>query len=100
MNFAGPGTNLNERLTSSGAYKDWSKPVDRVDNAAYHHDLAYQHFPDTATWNIADRSMIQEMDAIKDPTLRERLDRGIIRPIINAKQKLGMGVKKRSYKTV
>ena len=41
MNFAGPGTNLNERLTSTGLYKDWSKPVDRVDNAAYHHDLAY-----------------------------------------------------------
>ena len=68
MNFAGPGTNLNERLTSTGAYKDWSKPIDRVDNAAYHHDLAYQHFPDTATKNVADRLIIQEMDAIKDPT--------------------------------
>ena len=58
MNFAGPGTNLNERLTSTGAYKDWSKHVDRVENAAYHHDLAYQHFPDTATRNVADRLMI------------------------------------------
>ena len=95
MNFAGPGTNLNERLTSTGVYKDWSKPVDRVDNAAYHHDLAYQHFPDTATRNIADRLMIEEMDAIKDPTLRERIERGIIRPIINTKQKFGMGVKKK-----
>ena len=35
MNFAGPGTNLNERLTSTGADKDWNKSVDRVDNAAY-----------------------------------------------------------------
>ena len=35
MNFAGPGTNLNERLTSTRAYKDWSKPVNRVDNAAW-----------------------------------------------------------------
>ena len=42
MNFAGPGTNLEERLTSTDAYKEWSKPVDRVDNAAYHHDLAYK----------------------------------------------------------
>ena len=39
--------------------------------------------------------MIQEMDAIKDPTLRERVERGIIRSIINAKQKFGMGVKKK-----
>ena len=100
MNFAGPGTNLNERLTSTGAYKDWSNTVDRVDNAAYHHDLAYQHFPDTATRNIADRLMIEEMDAIKDPKMRERVERGIIRPIINAKQKFGMGVKKESDKMV
>ena len=100
MNFAGPGTNLNERLTSTEVYKDWSKPVDRVDNAAYHHDLAYQHFPDTATRNVTDRLMIQEMDAIKDPTLHERVERGIIRPIIKAKQKFGMGVKKKSDKMV
>ena len=69
-----------------------------VDNAAYYHDLDYQHFPDAATRNIADRLMIQEMDAIKDPTLRERVERGIIRPIINAKQKFGMGVKKSPIK--
>ena len=27
MNFAGPGTNLNKQLTSTGAWEDWSKPV-------------------------------------------------------------------------
>ena len=41
MNFASPGTDLDERLTTTDAYKEWSKPVDRVDNAAYHHYLAY-----------------------------------------------------------
>ena len=55
MNSAGPGTNLNERLTSTGAYGDCSKPVDRVDSAAYHHDLVYQHFTDTATRNLVDK---------------------------------------------
>ncbi len=92
LNFAGPGTRLDKRLTSTGAWKEWSKPVDRIDNAAYHHDLAYQHFPDTATRNIADRLMLDEMDAIKDPTMRERIERAIIKPIINAKQKFGLGV--------
>jgi len=91
MNFAGPGTNLNERLTSTGAYKEWSKPVDRVDNAAYHHDLAYQHFTDTATRNVADKIMLEQMDAIKDPTIRERIERGIIKPIISTKAKFGLG---------
>lgn len=91
MNFAGPGTNLDERLTSTGAYKEWSRPIDRVDNAAYHHDLAYQHFPDTATRNVADKIMLEQMDAIKDPTFRERIERGIIKPIIYTKAKFGLG---------
>ena len=78
----------------TGTYNDWSKPVYRVDNAACHHDLAYQHFPDTATRIDADRLMIEEKDAIKDLTLRERIERGIIKLIIDAKQKFGMGVKK------
>lgn len=91
MNFAGPGTNLDERLTSTGAYKEWSKPVDRVDNAAYHHDLAYQHFPDTATRNLADEIMLEQMAAINNPTICERIERGIIKPIISTKVKFGLG---------
>ncbi|XP_065645790.1 uncharacterized protein LOC136076244 [Hydra vulgaris] len=66
-------------------HKEWSKPIDRVDNAAYHHDLAYQHFTDTANRNLADRIMIEEMDAIKNPTTREKIERGIIKPIIASK---------------
>ena len=91
MNFAGTGTNLDKRLTSTGYYKEWSKPVDRVDNAAYHHDLAYQHYADTARRNVADKIMLEQMDAITDPTVRERIKRGIIRPIISAKAKFGLG---------
>ena len=53
MNFAGPGTNLDERLTSTDMYQDRSKPVDRVNNAAYHHDLAYKYFNDKQTRNLA-----------------------------------------------
>ena len=81
MNFAGPGTNLEERLTSTDAYKEWSKPVDRVDNAAYHHDFAYKYFTDKAGRNEADKMMIEEMDAIKNTTIRERIERGIINPL-------------------
>ena len=40
-NFAGPGTKLYKRLNSDGTPKEWSMPINRVDNAAYHHDLCY-----------------------------------------------------------
>ena len=40
-NFTGPGTNLKKRLNSDLTLKKWSKPVNRVDKAAYHHDVCY-----------------------------------------------------------
>ena len=38
-NFTGPGTNLNKRLNADMTPKAWSKPTNRVDKAAYHHDI-------------------------------------------------------------
>ncbi|XP_065645837.1 uncharacterized protein LOC136076292 [Hydra vulgaris] len=35
--------------------------------------------------------MIEEMDSIKNPTIRERIERGIIKPIISSKAKFGLG---------
>ena len=94
MNFAGPGTNLDKRLTSTDAYQEWSKPVDRVDNAAYHHDLAYKYYNDKQTRNLADQMMLEEMNAIQNPTQKEIRERKIIEPIISAKAKFGLGVSK------
>lgn len=60
--------------------------------AAYHHDLVYQHFFDTATKYVANRLLIEEMDATKHSTLREIVEQNIIRSVINAIQKFCMGI--------
>lgn len=93
MNFAGPGTRLDLRLNPNGTPKDSSKPVDRVDEAAYRHDMAYAAFPDTKTRNVADRVMVSELNEIPNPTLRERVERAVIKPILNTKANFGLGVK-------
>ena len=98
MNFAGPGTRLDLRLNDDNSYKNWSKPVDRVDNAAYHHDLAYAEHSDTASRNVADREMIRELNNIDNPTVRERVERAIVIPILATKQSFGLGVKTASKK--
>ena len=36
--------------------------------------------------------MIQELDAIQNPTMRERLERVIVRKALQAKLKLGVGL--------
>ena len=40
-NFTGPGTKLNKRLNADLTPKAWSKPINRIDKAAYHHDICY-----------------------------------------------------------
>ena len=40
-NFTDPGTKLYKRMNQDGTPKEWSIPIKRVDNAAYHHDLCY-----------------------------------------------------------
>ena len=92
MNYAGLGTRLDPRLDSSGRPKSDSLPVDRVDEAAYRHNMAYAAFPDTKTRNIADGVMVSELDEIPNPTLRERAERAVIKPILSTKANFGLGV--------
>ena len=40
-NFIGPGTKLNKRLNPDLTPKAWPKTVNRVDQAANHHDICY-----------------------------------------------------------
>ena len=98
MQFAGPGTRLDHRLKDDGSPKDFSKPIDRVDEAAYYHDLAYNKYNDTENRNIADREMLQQLDSIENPSVRERIEMAIIRPLINTKQKFGLGLKDRKLR--
>ena len=98
MHFAGPGTRLDYRLNDDGTPKEFSKPIDRVDQAAYYHDLAYNKFKGTENRNIADREMLQQLDSIENPSVRERIEMAIIRPLINTKQKFGLGLKDRKLR--
>ena len=91
-NFTGPGTKLNKRLKPDGTPKSWSKPVNRVDRAAYHHDLAYAKYADKTKRIEADKKMIRELDDISNPTLRERMERAVVRPLIATKANIGFGI--------
>ena len=72
-NFTGPGTKLHRRLKPDQIPKGWSTPVNRIDQAAYHHDVCYLKNKDTETRNkVCDENMLQEMDGIVNPhTQRE-----------------------------
>ena len=92
-NFTGPGTKLNKRLNADLTPKEWSKPINRIDKAAYHHDICYLKNNDTATRNnVCDKNMLQEMKNIYNPTLRERMERGLVSTLIGTKKRFGWGL--------
>ena len=91
-NFTGPGTKLYTRLNSDGTPKEWSIPINRVDNAAYHHDLCYSKHVDAKTRNeVCDKTMLGELSGIVNPSLRERIDKSIVGKVIKAKVNFGVG---------
>ena len=86
-NFTGPGTKLNKRLNADLTP---SKPINRIDKASYPHDICYLKNNDTATRNaVCDKNMLKEMKDIINPTLRERMERGLVSTLIGTKKRFG-----------
>ena len=98
-NFTGPGTKLNKRLNPDFTPKKWSKPINRVDKAAYHHDICYLKNNDTATRNaVCDKNMLKELNRIYNPTIKERMERGLVSSLIGTKKRFGWGINKKKFR--
>ncbi len=91
-NFTGPGTNLDKRLNDDDEPVSNSKPINRIDEAALKHDIFYRDHSDIKERHQADLEMIEELNNIKNPTFREKVERVIVIKMLKAKMKLGMGI--------
>ena len=97
-NFCGPGTKLKQRLNPDLTPKKWSKPVNRVDKTCYNHDLCYLKYDDTKSRNaICDKNMLKELKGIYNPSLREKMERGLVSTLIGTKAAFGMGINKKKF---
>jgi hypothetical protein len=97
--FCGPNTNLDKRLNPDDTPKEWSKPINKVDEVCLHHDLAYRDSDlGKGTRHGADKKMLEELGKLTDLNISEKLARAVIKPIIATKHKLGLGVKKTTRK--
>ena len=73
--------------------------INRVDNAAYHHDLCYSKHDDTKTRNeVCDKMMLNELSGILNPTLGERIDKSIVGKLIHAKFNFGLVLRLKKIK--
>ena len=79
-------------MNSDATPKEWSIPINRVNNAGYHYDLFYSKHDDTKTRNeVCDKTMLGELSVIVNPTLRERIDKSIVGKLIKAKVNFALG---------
>src|SRR5215211_8366755 len=85
-NYQGPGTKFTDRILRG------DKPVDRVDEAAMHHDLAYHIYKDKDKRHEADRKLLADIDSIQNPTFKEKLKAMTTKAVIKPKLFLGLGM--------
>lgn len=91
-NFTGPGTRLDKRLDENLQPKDWSKPINQVDNAAMKHDICYLTNKESKIRNeVCDKNMINELNLISNPSLREKIESAFVKKILATKVAFGMG---------
>src|SRR5277367_4484472 len=96
-NFTGPGTRTDLRLNEDLTPKDWSIPINRVDEASLKHDIAYMD-KSLESRHKADDIMIDELRNINNPTFREKVERNVIIPILGTKKWIGLGIAPAKYR--
>ena len=70
--------------------------MNRVDEAAKKHDICYMNNSDSKTRNeVCDKNMLKELKSIYNPTIREKLERGLVSSLIGMKARFGWGVDKK-----
>ncbi len=99
-NFLGPFTKLDKRLKNynekEGTYDEvLTKPINKLDEAALKHDLAYGKHTDIDNRNIADRDLMDEaIEIFHDPkaTNVQKSNALLVMAIMEYKMKHGSGI--------
>ena len=89
--FCNPGTNLDKRLDEANNPKPSSKPKNRVDEVCMKHDIDYGNSTTLEEKHEVDREMLYNLSLIQNQTLREKVKRFIVKNMISAELKLGLG---------
>ena len=86
----GPGTKLVERVNSDEIPKEWSVPINRVDNGLIITIYTIVSTMILKTRNlVCDKVTLTEFDVIVNPNLRERSDKSIVGKLIKTKVNFG-----------
>lgn len=89
-NFTGPGTKLHKRLDKHGRPLPHSKPKNKVDEVSMHHDICYNKNKSREGRKKCDLDMMSRLNNLKKLSIREKIERALIKPVMAKKVKLNI----------
>lgn len=94
--FTGPFTELEKRLDANDKPLPGYEPFNQIDEIAMKHDICYRDADasNTKTRTDCDKEMLSNLSSVKTKGIREKIDYGIVKPVIWLKYKLGLGLEK------
>lgn len=91
--YTGPYNPLNEQLDENDSPVPGQEPFNAVDAISMRHDICYRDHGNTKTGkHNCDDDMLKELDVLEPKSIREKIDKRLVKSLIGAKRKFGLGV--------
>ena len=91
--YTGPYNPLDEQLDEQDLPIPGQEPYNAVDAVSMRHDICYRdHAEEKGGKHKCDDAMLSELKVLHPKNVREKIDRGLVKALIGAKRKLGLGI--------
>ena len=91
--YTGPYNPLDEQLDENDHPIPGQELFNPVDAISMRHDICYRDFGDNEGGkHKCDDDMLNELEKLQPKTVREKIDRNLVKALIGTKRKLGLGV--------
>ena len=91
--YTGPYNPLSEQLDENDNPLPRQEPFNSVDAISMHHDICYRDNNTKNGKQKCDDEMLLELNLLEPKTIRERIDKDLVRKLISTKKRLGWGIK-------
>ena len=85
--YTGPYNPLHEQLDEYDQPIAGQEPYNAVDAISMHHDICYRDNSTMEGKRKCDEEMLQELDTLQPSGMRERIDKKLVRSVIEKKRK-------------
>ena len=91
--YTGPYNPLDKQLDENDIPVSGQEPFNAVDKISMRHDICYRDHGNTKGGkHDCDDTMLKELNVLEPKNIREKIDKRLVKSLIGAKRKLGLGV--------